>query len=156
MLLIEVKRLKPEKLSVRFVPPTKQTGPVTPRCYTLTHSDRTGELILTIGAVHDVDQVGGWYTRLMRDEVLAEWISVGSNHELHVHCEVGRGLGWASMREGIFRRELDLVLEAIRHGDRVLFSLEQKLDAARIVVHIHMKQKVDDKLEDWGTPSDYS
>jgi hypothetical protein len=43
------------------------------RCYTLTHSDTTGELFLTIGPDFDRAQISGLYTRLMRDEVLAEW-----------------------------------------------------------------------------------
>lgn len=39
-----------------------------PRAYTLTHSDRTGDLFLSIGPKHDEAQVAGLYTRLMRDE----------------------------------------------------------------------------------------
>jgi Staygreen protein len=66
-------RLDPRKLHVTFVPGTSAAGPVVPRAYTLTHSDSTGELFLTIGTTFDRRQISGWYTRLMRDEVLAEW-----------------------------------------------------------------------------------
>jgi hypothetical protein len=66
-------RLKPEKLHVRFAPSTTADGPVVPRRYTLTHSDVTGDLFLTIGPAYDHKQISGLYTRFMRDEVLAEW-----------------------------------------------------------------------------------
>ena len=48
-------------------------GPLTPRRYTLTHSDSTDDLFLTIAPEVNQRQVSSWYTRLMRDEVVAEW-----------------------------------------------------------------------------------
>jgi len=69
-------RLKPEKLHVRFAAGVTPDEPITPRRYTLTHSDATGDLYLTIGPDYDRRQISGWYTRLMRDEVLAEWHNV--------------------------------------------------------------------------------
>lgn len=66
-------RLRPEKLHVTFAPGTQIEGPTVPRCCTLTHSDMTGDLFLTIGSTYDEQQISGLYTRLMRDEVLAEW-----------------------------------------------------------------------------------
>ncbi|MCX5844615.1 MAG: staygreen family protein, partial [Deltaproteobacteria bacterium] len=67
-------RLIPEKLRIIYSLSVTETDPITPRRYTLTHSDATGELTLTIGGEYDRVQVSGWYTRLMRDEVFAEWI----------------------------------------------------------------------------------
>jgi hypothetical protein len=66
-------RLRPDKLHVRCAGGVTPDGPITPRRYTLTHSDATGDLYLTIGPDYDRQQISGWYTRLMRDEVLAEW-----------------------------------------------------------------------------------
>ena len=66
----------PAKLHVQVVQVedgVTATAPLIPRCYTLTHSDFSGELFLTIGKVYDHSQISGWYTRLMRDEVLASW-----------------------------------------------------------------------------------
>lgn len=45
---------------------------VLPRRYTLTHSDSTGEIYLTVAHDYDLKQISGWYTRIMRDEILAE------------------------------------------------------------------------------------
>jgi len=61
-----------QKLHVTFHAGTSPGILEFPRCYTLTHSDRTGDLFLTIGAKYDQKQIAGLYTRLMRDEVLAE------------------------------------------------------------------------------------
>ena len=69
-------QLNPQKLQVKFAEGITPYGPVIPRAYTLTHSDSTGELFLTVGLQYDHRQISGWYTRLMRDEVLAEWYSV--------------------------------------------------------------------------------
>jgi hypothetical protein len=42
-------RLRPEKLGVKYVAGVGPTDPISPRRYTLTHSDITAELFLTIG-----------------------------------------------------------------------------------------------------------
>ena len=81
-------------------------------------------------------QFGGWYSRLQRDEILAVWRVAKAREgegedeetrmELHVHCHISGGhvlLNFiAQFRFWIFRKELPVVLEAFRHGDRVLFE----------------------------------
>jgi hypothetical protein len=128
-----------------------------PRRYTLTHSDRTGDLYLTISSNFDHEQISGWYTRLMRDEVLAEWKMEKDRFCLHVYCHVCGGfvIGNASFREWIFRREMPLVLEAIRYGDRELFAKNSRLDQAEILVHFQRPKMEDSKTQQLGRPSDY-
>ena len=150
-------RLRPASLHLRLADGIDLTGPVVPRLYTLTHSDRTGELFLTIGPTHDLEQVSGWYTRFMRDEVLAEWRDERDGPELHVHCHVSGGLilgppGW---RDAILRHEMPLVLEALRYGDRALFKSRPELDQAPIQVHFHARQARHNRVESWGIPADY-
>ena len=150
-------RLKPEKLHVRFVSGATPEGPITPRRYTLTHSDATGDLFLTIGPDYDRQQISGWTTRLLRDEVLAEWREE-DGPALHVHCHVSGGLvvGSAGWRDAIFRRELPLVLEAFRFGDRRLLETQPELDQAPIWVHFHARQPRYNRIESWGVPADYT
>ncbi|MFX0169605.1 MAG: staygreen family protein [Candidatus Hodarchaeota archaeon] len=148
-------RLKPEKLNVRVIPPLPLVGLHFPRRYTLTHSDRTGDLFLTIGQDYDYSQIKGWYTKLMRDEVLAEMVQEKERIALHVYCQVSRGLGTRGFRETIFRRELPLVLEAIRLGDRELFDREPHLDQLDVLIHFCTKTPENDIVENWGPISQY-
>jgi len=150
-------RLRYEKLHVRFTEGVATDGPVMPRRYTLTHSDATGDLFLTIGADYDREQISGWYTRLLRDEVLAEWQQGEEGPSLHVYCHVSGGLamGPAGWRYGIFRHHMPQVLEAFRYGDRELFEARPELDGAPIGVHFHATQRRYNRTEPWGTPADY-
>jgi hypothetical protein len=152
-----MRRLNPQKLHVRYLPGTEAEDFVLPRRYTLTHSDLTGDLYLTIGPVYDAGQVSGRYTRFMRDEVLAEWVISQGSPVLELHCHVSGGLvfGWAGLRNAIFRREMPLVLEALRFGDSLVFSHHPELDKASIEVHFHAAQERYDVVEHWGKPADY-
>ena len=150
-------RLVPAKLHVRSVSQPTSNPLAIPRRYTLTHSDATGDLYLTIGPDYDRRQISGLYTRLMRDEVLAEWRQDQDAVALHVYCHVSGGLvfGSAEMRDAIFRRELPLVLEAFRYGDRALVEGIPALDRSPIWVHFIASTARYNRVERWGTPSDY-
>lgn len=148
--------LNPEKLHVRWMEISDQQSHTFPRAYTLTHSDRTGDLFLTIGPDIDRKQISGWYTRLMRDEVLAKWEKEGDGWSLHVHLHVSGGivLGTARWRAAIFRQHLPGVLQAFRHGDPI-FSRHPELDHAPIYVHFHAKQTKFNQTERWGRFEDF-
>ena len=150
-------RLKPEKLSVKYVFGATSRGPVTPRRYTLTHSDATGDLFLSIGKGYDRKSTSGFYTRFMRDEVLAEWCEDDNGLSLHVYCHISGGmvLGTASWRLSIFRREMPLVLEAIRYGDRDLFREHPDLDNSSVIVHFRSSKEKYNKIEEWGVLGQY-
>jgi hypothetical protein len=154
--LICLSRLDPKKLHVRIDCVMRDVFAL-PRCYTLTHSDRTGDLYLTIGSNFDYEQISGWYTRLMRDEVLAEWKMEQDHFYLHVYCHVCGGFvfGNASLREWIFRREMPRVLEAIRYGDGELFAKDSRFGQAEILVHFRRPKAEDCKVEQWGYLRNY-
>jgi hypothetical protein len=149
-------RLNPNKLHVTFADGVLPQGPVVPRVYTLTHSDTTGDLFLTIGKVVNQEQISGWYTRFMRDEVIAEW-QVEDEPGLHVHCHLSGGfiLGGASWREAIFRQHLPMVIEALHYGDRSLLENHPELEASEVRVHFHAKQRKRNRVEAWGRFGDY-
>lgn len=131
--------------------------PLKPRAYTLTHSDSTGDLFLTVALQYNISQISGWYTRLMRDEVLAQWKIEKDSPSLHVYCHVSGGFifGTAGWRESIFRQHMSMVLEAFRYGDRKLFETHPELDNATIWVHFHRARSPQDKVESWGQGKDY-
>lgn len=99
-------RLNPDKLYLELRDGVRKTEPILGRKYTLTHSDMTGDLFLTIGMDYAFDK----FTP-MRDEVLAQWIMDGSLY-LYVYVYVNGQFAPSSsvIREEIFRRELPLAL----------------------------------------------
>jgi len=61
-------------------------------------------------------QLKGWYSKLQRDEVVAEWRKVQGKMTLHVHCHISGGNLMhnliANLRFFIFRKELPVVSNA--------------------------------------------
>jgi hypothetical protein len=151
-------RLNPNKLHVSHLSGTATANMTIPRRYTLTHSDRTGDLFLSIGSQYDTKKISKLYTRLMRDEVLAELVNNEGKLEFRVHCHVSGGfiVGSAGWRYNIFRSELPLVLEAIRYGDRTLFEKNPELDHVSIYIHFHSGKKRYNIVEQWGTMADFA
>jgi len=128
-----------------------------PRRYTLTHSDITGDLFLTINEDYDNIALSNWYTRFMRDEVLAEWQEENEEQYLMIYCHVCGGIcfGWASLRNQIFRRELPLAIEAICNGDIRFIGNNPTLKEARVIVNFHATKRKYNKTENWGRVKDY-
>ena len=151
-------RLNPDKLHGSYLTETTAENIKLPRRYTLTHSDRTGDLFLSIGSHYDTKKISKLYTRLMRDEVLAELVNDEGSLEFRVHCHVSGGfiVGTAGWRYNIFRSELPLVLEAIRYGDRALFEKNPELDHIPVYVHFHSGKKLYNIVEQWGTLADFA
>jgi hypothetical protein len=93
--------------------PTSPPLPLLPRTYTLTHSDVTASLTLAVSHTINRAQLQGWYNRLQRDEVVAEWKKVRGRMSLHVHCHISGGHFLldliAGLRYYIFRKELPVV-----------------------------------------------
>jgi len=152
-----MERLNPKKLHITYFTGTTPETLNLPRRYTLTHSDITGEVFLSIGNQYDTKQISKLYTRLMRDEVLAEFASEEDSLVLRAYCHVSGGFvfGTAKWRYNIFHSELPLVLEAIRYGDRTLFAQNPKLDNAPVLIRFQSTDSRFDKVENWGTMADY-
>ena len=147
----------PARLTVTYHNPAKNDSSLDPRKYTLTHSDTTGQLFLTIGKSFNHRKLKHWYTRFMRDEVLGEWKDRNGEPVLAVYCHVNGGVvfGWASLRYRIFCQELPLALKAILYGDRPLFQSRPGLENSRIEVHFHATRKRYNLVEEWGSCGQY-
>jgi hypothetical protein len=146
-------RLNPDKLFVEYRDGIGPAWPIIPRLYTLTHSDITAELFLTVGYKHAYDKITS-----MRDEVLAEWVPYGADHVAllaSVYVDSEKGLEASAFRNTIFVRELPLALEAIRYGDRQLFDAFPYLDDAPVFIRFTSKYPQFNRLERWGNISDY-
>jgi len=147
--------LNPNKLHVDFLGVNLCGDLNSPRMYTLTHSDSTGDLFLSIGKEINRKQVSGWYTRFMRDEVLAEW-HFDEVPSLHVHCHISGGivLGSASWRKDIFHQHMPMVLEAFCFGDREFIAAHPELCGAVVWLHFHARQARYNQVESWGRIED--
>ena len=143
-------RLNPEKLSVEFREGVTATDPIIPRRYTLTHSDLTAELFLTIGPEFAYDKVN-----VMRDEVLGEWVNTDNRYLYKVYLQVDGAKGMSAIRNYIFRRELPLALEAIRYGDQTFFRAHPELNLSPIIVSFRSTNSYYNRVENWGTFADY-
>lgn len=155
--MTSLKRLNTNKLYVADLTGTIAGIDHLPRRYTLTHSDLTGDLFLTIGDDYDKKRISKMYTRLMRDEILAELVKNEDRPEFRVYCHVSGGfvVGTARWRYNIFQSEMQLVLEAIRYGDRTLFEEHPELDNAQVLVHFKSTDNRYNKVENWGTMFQY-
>jgi hypothetical protein len=143
-------KFNPEKLSVEYIDGVTAVGPVFPRRYTLTHSDVTGDLFLTIGTQYAWNKIDP----KMRDEVLGEWQSSGNSVYYIVYLYIDQGefnKEISAKRTEIFKRELPLALTAIRYGDRQLFNAYPTLDHATIIVNFISAYPEFAKQENWGT-----
>jgi len=145
------------RLHVSYLGVTQPDGPLTPRRYTLTHSDRSGHLFLAIGAEYDAHALRALQVRLERDEVLGEWVVDQKGPHLDLHMMAQGGLpvfGTGKMRCNIFRHYRPMVLGAMCYADAALAAVRPGLDVAPVVARFHWRRgRVES--EPWGRWGDY-
>jgi hypothetical protein len=153
-----MQRLNPKKLNITYLTGATPDKLIVPRRYTLTHSDITGNLFLSIGSEYDTKKTAKLYTRLMRDEVLAELSRNVDNFVFRVYCHVSGGfvIGTAKWRYNIFKSELPLVLEAIRYGDRTIFEKNPEFNHIPVYIHFHSNKRLYNVTEQWATLNAYA
>ncbi|XP_047974844.1 protein STAY-GREEN homolog, chloroplastic-like [Salvia hispanica] len=148
------------KLKVLFLGAEKKHPGKHPRTYTLTHSDITSKLTLAISQTINNSQLQGWYNKLQRDEVVAEWKKIKGKMSLHVHCHISGGHFlldlFSRLRYFIFCKELPVVLKAFVHGDEDLFKNYPELQESLVWVYFHSNIPEFNKVECWGPLRDAS
>ncbi|EEF42058.1 magnesium dechelatase SGRL, chloroplastic [Ricinus communis] len=151
--LVPPARFEASKLKVVLM--EDQINDIIPRTYILSHCDFTAELTLTISNVINLDQLRGWYSK---DDVVAEWKKLEGQLALHIHCYVsGPNLALdlaAELRYHIFSKEMPLVLEAVLHGDSILFKENPELMDALVWVYFHSSSPKYNRMECWGPLKD--
>ena len=145
-------KFQPEKLNVSYKDEIRTKTFLLPRKYTLTHSDESGGLFLSIGKKYDFDQIN--YN--VRDEVLGSWEKDDKEYLL-ITLEVDNGddISNTIKRDKIFRQEIVLALMAIVYGDNLFFENNKELYEAPVRVKFNSKFSEYDTLEDWGMVKDY-
>ncbi|NLZ49575.1 MAG: hypothetical protein GX895_12530 [Clostridiales bacterium] len=141
----------PEKLYVEFRPGVTKIEPILGRKYTLTHSDMSAEIFLTIGLEFAYDKITS-----IRDEVLVEWLISDRGLIFYVYIYVGDFAPQVlAKRDAIFRMELPLALQAIIYGDSEFFYAHPQLDNTPIYVYFYSNDPNYNRYEYWGTIKDY-
>lgn len=148
--------LNPNKLHVKF-DEIEEDDFSLPRKYTLTHSDQTGDLFLTVSKNYDKKQISNLYTKFMRDEVLGEWKINDETQELHLYFHISGGFifGWAKLRDNIIRSHLKMVFQSIRFGEKKLIEKNPNLDLSPIFAHFKSIRKKFNNIEQFGQLKDY-
>ncbi|MDF2929621.1 MAG: hypothetical protein K0Q75_1859 [Anaerospora sp.] len=141
-------------LSVNLRPGITPCQPIIPRRYTLTHSDQTGQLFLSIGLDYATDEINA-----SRDEVLAEWHCLGTrSYQFHAYVYIGSHCSKteAASRNRHFIRRLPLALSAIYGGDRSFFYNRTELLTAPIWLHFQSAYCKFHRTEYWGMFTEYA
>ena len=147
-----MKELNPQKIFVQYRYPIMPYDPIQNRRYTITHSDRTADLFVTIAEDYAQDQV-----TKMRDEVLLEWMQNGNMWYLIGSVLVdGDGVpGNPDIRYPIFYREMPTALQALRQADRFLFEHYPFLDSAPVIIKFNSSKPEYDKIYNFGSIGSY-
>lgn len=142
----------PEKLFVEYKDKVDIDTKNKDRKYTLTHSDETADLFLTIGKKYDYEK-----TNETRDEVLAEWKVVDGRDILSVYLQVSldSSLNKTIIRDKVFREELSLALNAIIYGDKDFIKENSELYKATVIINFKSDIPKYNKIEEWGIVIDY-
>lgn len=146
-------QFNPDMLTVELRGGVSDYAPINGRRYTLTHSDNTGELFLTIGREFAWDKVSE-----IRDEVFAQWSDFqGKGYVLEVYLYVygPEVSGDPEIRNSIFRRELPLALKAICYGDKEFITRYPQLAYANVMVHFYSTLPEYSRIESWGNFGTY-
>ena len=122
------------------------------RKYTLTHSDETADLFLTIGKKYDYEK-----TNETRDEVLVEWKVVDGRNILSIYIQVSldSSITKTIIRDKVFREELPLALNAIVYGEKDFLNENPELYKATVIINFKSEISKYNKVEEWGIVADY-
>ncbi|WML44500.1 staygreen family protein [Neobacillus sp. PS3-40] len=144
----------PSKLTVVFHAPATKFRPIEGRKYTLTHSDSTGQLFLSIGKEYTY----GNLNPQVRDEVVAEWVPKMGEYVLWGRVYVSGGEfdeKYAKVRFLIFQKEMDLALKAIIYGDQTFYTCFPWLLDSPIYIQFDSIYPQYNKIIYMGTPRQY-
>ncbi len=152
--MLTMSEFNPDKLSKKYLPPANMFGPLEKRRYTLTHSDYSAELFLTIGTRYDLEAVN----EKLRDEVLAEWKTRDGEYILLGKVHVSNGdydKNFSRIRYLIFKKELPLALTGIIYGDKDFFIHYPWLLDSPIIIHFESVYPEYNDVLYYGTPRQY-
>ena len=137
---------------VLYLDHTTSRTPTYGRKHTLTHSDETGELFLSIGHHYDIKAINWEF----RDEVIGEWkqFEDGSPYWIGKAFVSDESYRYedAKRRFEIFQREMEHALSGIFVGDRLFFAYHPQWLNAPVYVQYESNFKEFHTIIQYGTP----
>lgn len=143
---------KDRKVYVEYRDNVTPTAPLQDRTYTMTHSDDTGDLFVTIGLDYAPDK-----TNEIQDQVYLKWIKLDNKNLLLGEVLVdGEDItGNPKIRNEIFRREMPLALQAIYVADSPFFKTYPSLADTPVLINFKSSYPQYNKLYSYGPIGDY-
>ena len=129
------------------------TSPLEGRTYTMTHSDDTGDLFVTIGLTYAVDK-----TNELQDQVYLTWMPMDDKYFLYGEVMIdGENIsGDPKIRNDIFRREMPLALRAIYVADQPLYTAYPELNNTPVLINFKSADPRYNKLYSYDTIASYN
>lgn len=145
-------RFNTNKIETTFIAPITLDSPIEGRKYTLTHSDDTGIMFLTVANEYNYSAIN----QDLRDEIIGTWKRYSSFYNLFFYAYVG-DLDYidALNRYNIFKSHLTLALQAIIYGDRELLNKHKELLNTLIYVKFDSSIPTFNNYEFYGYVKDY-
>jgi len=142
----------PFKVFVQYRENISPIQPVLGRKYTITHSDRSGDLFVTIADEYAKDRIGP-----MRDEVLIEWKRRKREYVLEGSAlvDINQSEVNSKIRNEIFLREMPLILKSLRYADRFLFETYPILDSSTVFINFDSNNPEFNKNYNFGAIGNY-
>lgn len=147
-----MRELNSDRVHTEYRDGVSETFPLVGRKYTITHSDETAEVFVTIGKEFASDKFGA-----LRDEVILMLTQREGKIQMYGTVivnseEIPNG---AKYRNDIFLRELPGALEALRFADRDFYNQYEMLDELPIYIWFQSTFDEFNKVYDYGKMKDY-
>ncbi|MGM9986844.1 MAG: staygreen family protein [Bacillaceae bacterium] len=145
-------KFKPAKLETTFVDPITPYSPIKGRKYTLTHSDMTSMMFLTIATEYNYSAIN----QDLRDELLGTWKTYDNSYKLLLYAYIGDSDYYVSLTKyHAFKYHMDLALQAIMYGDRELLKKYPELANCPIYIKFDSFIPIFNNYEFYGYIKDY-
>ncbi len=140
------------KVLVEYRDGVCEKSPVIGRKYTVTHSDVTGELYVTIGREYATDLFSE-----IRDELLLTIFCCDNSVRIRgvVQLDVAGKAFDREKRMQIFTNEMSKALQAVRYADHEFFEKHKFLDYEPILLRFASKDTRYDRIYHFGSMRDY-
>ena len=142
----------PLNVFVQYRENIRPIQPVLGRKYTITHSDKSGDLFVAISNEYAKDRIGP-----MRDEVLIEWKRRKREYVLEGSAlvDINQSEVNSKIRNEIFLREMPLILKSLRYADRFLFETYPILDSSTVFINFDSNNPEFNKNYNFGAIGNY-